>query len=77
MTDPTPQTTPTRDEAVRYEYRMRPTWSDEQPWSPWSECTQGHAEAVAAKPIIGDWESEARALYAIALPAPKGDSHED
>lgn len=71
------ETTPTRDEAVRYEYRMRPTWGDGQPWSPWGECTQGHAEAVAASPIIGDWESEARALYAAALPAPKEASHED
>lgn len=72
-----PMTDPTRDEAVRYEYRMRPTWGDGQPWSPWGECTQGHAEAVAASPIIGDWESEARALYAAALPAPKEASHED
>lgn len=70
MTDPTPQTTPTRDEAVRFEYRTRPTWSGVQSWSPWSECTRGQAEAVAANPITGDWESEARALYAVPLSAP-------
>ena len=50
-------------EPAIYQYRMRATWN-ENPWSPWVECTEGTYNDCIKSPLVNDWAYEARKLFA-------------
>jgi len=47
---------------VLYQRRMRPIWTDRQPWTDWETCSKGTFEDCKRVPINADWEYESRAL---------------
>src|SRR5690606_34280765 len=54
-------------DAVMYQFRTRPHWQLDA-WSRWTECTKEQHDEKLAKPLVGDWHYEVRALH-LAAPA--------
>lgn len=62
---PAPSTT---GEADEYQYRTKPTWDANAPWSNWTKCNRGSFEDYKRTPVHNDWIYEARALFAATPP---------
>lgn len=45
-----------------YQYRMRATWND-NPWSPWENCSEGKYNDCIKTPLLHDWAYEVRKLF--------------
>ena len=65
LAHPTPSTT---GEADEYQYRTKPTWDANAPWSDWTKCNRGSFEDYKRTPVHNDWIYEARALFAATPP---------
>ena len=65
LANPTPSTT---GEADEYQYRTKPTWDANAPWSDWTKCNRGSFEDYKRTPVHNDWIYEARALFAATPP---------
>jgi hypothetical protein len=50
-------------DADEYQYRTKPTWDANAPWSNWTKCNRGSFEDYKRTPLLNDWIHEARALY--------------
>lgn len=65
LAHPTPSTT---GEADEYQYRTKPTWDANAPWSDWTKCNRGSFEGYKRTPVHNAWFYEARALFATTPP---------